>query len=105
MRDMIAGIVKKNIDCRMRRRQPLSSRARYHSSGRHMFSASPKLLLAPIMESPGPSKYFANLALRAARRWKFKPPQKDDKDIASEWILNFGFRNTSTTVSPVEVAP
>jgi TonB family protein len=57
------------------------------------------------LDSPGPSKYFANLALRAARRWKFKPPQRDGKDVASEWLLNFGFRNTSTTVSPVEVAP
>jgi TonB family protein len=57
------------------------------------------------LDSPGPSKYFGNLAVRAARRWKFKPPQKDGKDIASEWLLNFGFRNTSNTVSPVEVAP
>jgi TonB family protein len=57
------------------------------------------------LDSPGPSKYFANLAVRAARRWKFKPPQKDGKDVPSEWLLNFGFRKTSNTVSPVEVAP
>jgi TonB family protein len=57
------------------------------------------------LDSPGPSKYFANLAMRAARRWKFRPPQKDGKDVASEWLLTFGFRNTSTTVSPVEAAP
>jgi TonB family protein len=57
------------------------------------------------LDSPGPSKYFANLALRAARRWKFKPPQKDGKDVASEWLLNFGFKSTSNTVSPLEVAP
>ena len=57
------------------------------------------------LDSPGPSKYFANLAMRAARRWKFKPPQKDGQDVASEWILNFGFRKTSTTASPMEAAP
>jgi TonB family protein len=57
------------------------------------------------LESPGPSKYFANLALRAARRWKFKPAQKDGQDVASEWILTFGFRKTSNTASPQEVAP
>jgi TonB family protein len=57
------------------------------------------------LESPGPSKYFANLALRAARRWKFKPAQKDGQDVASEWILTFGFRKTSSTASPLEVAP
>ena len=57
------------------------------------------------LDSPGPSKYFANLAMRAARRWKFKPPQKDGQDVASEWILTFGFRKTSNTASPLEVAP
>ncbi|HMH01061.1 MAG TPA: TonB family protein [Terriglobales bacterium] len=57
------------------------------------------------LDSPGPSKYFANLAMGAARRWKFEPPQKDGQDIASEWILTFGFKKTSNTVSPVEVAP
>jgi eukaryotic-like serine/threonine-protein kinase len=60
---------------------------------------------AASLDSPGPSEYFANLAMRAARRWKFKPPQKDGQDVASEWILTFGFRNTSTTASPVEIAP
>ena len=57
------------------------------------------------LDSPGPSKYFANLAMRAARRWKFKPPQKDGQDVASEWILTFGFRKTSNAASPLEVAP
>jgi TonB family protein len=57
------------------------------------------------LDSAGPSKYFANLALRAARRWKFKPAQKNDQDIPSEWMLNFGFKNTSNTVSPRELAP
>jgi TonB family protein len=57
------------------------------------------------LDSTGPSKYFANQALRAARRWKFKPPQKDGMDVASEWLLNFSFKKTSNTVSPVEVSP
>jgi TonB family protein len=60
---------------------------------------------AATLDAAGPSKYFANLAMRAARRWKFKPPQRDGRDVASEWILNFGFSRTSNTVSPVEVAP
>ncbi len=57
------------------------------------------------LDSRGPSKYFANLALRAARRWRFKPAQKNGQDVASEWMLNFGFKNTSNTVSPRELAP
>jgi TonB family protein len=57
------------------------------------------------LDSAGPSKYFANLAMQTARRWKFKPPQKDGKDVASEWLLSFGFKKTSNTVSPVQVTP
>ena len=57
------------------------------------------------LDSRGPSKYFANLALRAARRWRFKPAQENGQDVASEWMLNFGFKNTSNTVSPRELSP
>ncbi|MGA2920639.1 MAG: TonB family protein [Candidatus Sulfotelmatobacter sp.] len=53
--------------------------------------------------SPGPSKYFANQALAAARRWKFQPPQKDGQATASEWILRFQFGRTSTQVFPAQI--
>jgi TonB family protein len=39
------------------------------------------------IESPGPSKYFARLALEAARKWTFAPTQ----GATSEWIVRFGF--------------
>jgi TonB family protein len=55
--------------------------------------------------SPGPSKYFANLALAAARRWKFNPPQVDGQAVASEWILRFQFGRASTQVFPAETKP
>jgi TonB family protein len=32
------------------------------------------------LDSPGPSRYFAQLALRAARRWKFRPAKVDDRN-------------------------
>jgi len=57
------------------------------------------------LDSPGPSKYFANLALQAARRWKFKPTQVDGHALASIWILRFRFGRTTTEVSPVEASP
>jgi len=57
------------------------------------------------LESSGPSKYFARLALDAAREWKFTPPQVQGKPVASEWSLRFGFRRTDTEVVPEEVAP
>jgi TonB family protein len=56
-------------------------------------------------DSPGPSKYFAELALKAARRWKFDPAKVDDKNVSSEWILRFQFGKTGTTVLPVRAAP
>jgi TonB family protein len=55
--------------------------------------------------SPGPSKYFANQALTAARRWKFNPPQVDGKAAASEWNLRFQFGRASTQVFPAQTKP
>jgi TonB family protein len=55
--------------------------------------------------SPGPSKYFADRALAAARRWKFNPPQVNGQAASSEWVLRFQFRKTSTEVFPTETNP
>jgi TonB family protein len=48
------------------------------------------------LDSRGPSKYFARLALQAARGWKFTPPKVDGRDVSSEWRLRFEFRNSGT---------
>src|SRR4029077_6919508 len=37
------------------------------------------------LDSPGRSKYFAERALEAARRWKFGPPNVDGRAVSSEW--------------------
>jgi TonB family protein len=55
--------------------------------------------------SPGPSKYFAEHALAAARGWKFAPPQVNGQPSPSEWILRFQFGRTSTQVSPAQTRP
>jgi TonB family protein len=55
--------------------------------------------------SPGPSKYFAQHALAAARGWKFAPPLVNGQASPSEWILHFQFGRTSTEVSPAETKP
>jgi TonB family protein len=47
--------------------------------------------------SAGPSQYFAQLALEAVRRWKFEP-------TAGAWIVNFEFKNTGVTATPVRAA-
>jgi TonB family protein len=55
--------------------------------------------------SHGPSQYFANRAMAAAQRWKFKPPQVDGHAVASDWVLHFQFARSSVQVSPAEVKP
>jgi TonB family protein len=54
-------------------------------------------------DSPGPSKYFAGQAMQAARRWQFNPPQRDGQKVGGEWLLHFQFRQSGTTVVPVEI--
>jgi|SRR5882672_888690 len=55
--------------------------------------------------SAGPSKYFARLALEAAREWKFTPAQAQGNAVASEWMLHFGFRRSGTDVVSTQTAP
>jgi len=53
----------------------------------------------------GESKYFARLALEAARQWIFTPAQVDGQAVASEWTLRFQFGRAGTQVFPTEVRP
>jgi TonB family protein len=57
------------------------------------------------LDSPGPSKYFAQLAIAAARRWKFTPAKAGDRSVPSEWILRFEFLRTLPKVEAVRTAP
>ena len=55
------------------------------------------------LDSPGPSKYFSELAAQAARQWKFVPPKIDGRPVSSEWLLRFTFVRTGISVVPVRV--
>ena len=57
------------------------------------------------IDSPGPSRYFANRALEAARGWKFTPARMDGRAVASKWILLFHFGQDGTTITPTETSP
>jgi TonB family protein len=57
------------------------------------------------IDSPGPSRYFANRALEAARGWKFTPARMDGRAVASKWILQFHFGQDGTTIVPTETSP
>jgi TonB family protein len=57
------------------------------------------------LDSPGPSKYFARLALEAAQQWKFEPPRMEGRGVLSDWLLRFEFTGSGTKVVPRETAP
>ena len=57
------------------------------------------------LQSAGPSKYFARLALEAARGWKFKPALTNGTAGPSEWVLRFGFSRRRTEGSAQRKAP
>lgn len=55
---------------------------------------------AAKLTSPGPSKYFANLVLRAAQQWEFSPSDVGGQPAASAWQLHFRLRKSSIQVEP-----
>jgi TonB family protein len=55
------------------------------------------------LDSPGPSKYFANLAMTAARKWKFTSVA--DGSSPREWVLRFQFRQDGPKATPSPVRP
>jgi TonB family protein len=57
------------------------------------------------IDTPGPSRYFANQALQAAESWKFTPAQVDGHAAASTWLLQFEFGQPQTVVTQSEVSP
>jgi TonB family protein len=48
------------------------------------------------LDAPGPSQYFARLAIQAAKRWTFAPYQPESE---REFLIRFDFANTGTTAS------
>lgn len=57
------------------------------------------------LDSPGPSKYFAQLALESAQQWKFDPPKMEGRNVLSDWLLQFQFTGKGTKVVPVQSDP
>jgi TonB family protein len=51
--------------------------------------------------APGPSRYFARLALESSQQWKFQPAGVDAQPAASLWLLEYRFGRSSTEVTPV----
>ena len=56
-------------------------------------------------DSPGPSKFFADQALSAARRWKFRAPVVDGHGAPSVWLLRFEFTSSGVAVHLSQSSP
>jgi hypothetical protein len=52
------------------------------------------------LEKPGPSKYFARLADRSAKEWKFVPTENRGARV---WLLRFAFSRDGVTVRTTAV--
>jgi TonB family protein len=57
------------------------------------------------LQTGGPSKYFATLAMQAAQHWGFRPPKVSGQSILSTWTLRFEFTRAGTTVIPTQEIP
>jgi TonB family protein len=57
------------------------------------------------LDSAGPSKYFADLALQAARRWQFTSPEVAGHSVPSEWLIRFHFTPSGPKAIPTQTAP
>jgi TonB family protein len=57
------------------------------------------------LDSAGPSQYFADLALQAARRWQFTSPEVGGHSVPSEWLIRFHFTPSGPKAIPTQTAP
>lgn len=57
------------------------------------------------LDAAGPSKYFANLALQAARQWTFSPASSAGQRVSSEWMLRFEFTRNGAQAIPSRLVP
>jgi TonB family protein len=57
------------------------------------------------LDSPASSKYFSDLALQAARRWEFTPPEANGRSVPSDWVIRFEFSQADTKAFPTQKTP
>jgi eukaryotic-like serine/threonine-protein kinase len=57
------------------------------------------------LEKGGPSRYFSDLSLKAARQWVFTPPEVNGRSVPSDWVIQFHFTKAGPEMSSQQVAP
>jgi TonB family protein len=60
---------------------------------------------AAAFDAPGPSRYFADRALEAAKLWRFAPAKRDGHSVPSDWVLRFEIDPSASNVYPAQTAP
>jgi len=55
------------------------------------------------LDSPGPSKYFADLALQAAEQWQFSSPVPEGRSLPSLWAIRFEFTPAGAVAIPTQL--
>ncbi|MGC8549358.1 MAG: protein kinase domain-containing protein [Acidobacteriaceae bacterium] len=53
----------------------------------------------------GPSRYFAQAAMVAAKQWIFRPAQVHGRAVRGVWLLRFEFTRDGSEVTATEVSP
>jgi outer membrane biosynthesis protein TonB len=56
-------------------------------------------------DAPGPSQYFADRTLEAAKLWLFAPAKMDGHNVPSEWVLRFEIDPSAINVYPKQTTP
>jgi len=57
------------------------------------------------LEPPPVSRYFSGVALKAVRRWKFRPVKEGETFVPQNWIVRFEFTRADTKASLEHAAP
>jgi TonB family protein len=57
------------------------------------------------LDAPGPSKYFADQALKAARKWIFNSPESNGRSVPSEWLIEFYFKQSGVKANATQTQP
>lgn len=52
-----------------------------------------------VLDNAGPSRYFADLSLKAAKQWVFTPPEVDGHSIPSDWLIQFHYTSAGVQMS------
>ena len=62
-------------------------------------------VVATDLETPGPSRYFADLSEKAARQWKFSGAEAQGHGVPSAWQIRFDFTNSGVRAFPKQTTP